>query len=504
MLVRPAPLLAPKADRAVAVRPTAADYADALDRNRDSLVNSPARVGGVPLAEFRAVAQAELLELARAYHAEFGEPTPASGDGWVLAGHQPEFFHPGVWVKNWLLASVARRSGRAALNLIVDNDTAKSTHLRLPILSDDPDGVGYARLAFDRFDGEIPYETRPVKDPALFDSFADRLGEQTRDWPYEPMIGHAWAEAVSLRRAGFNLGQISAKVRRCYERRMGVTNWELPISRLADGTSFAAFGRAVLADLPRFHAAYNAALAEYRVAYGIRSASHPLPDLGERGGQLEAPFWIWREGERRRERLWASPSFNWDDAVRKGFRIRPRALTNTMFARLALSDGFVHGIGGGKYDEITDEIIRRWLALEPPGIMVASASLWLPLPGFKAGTAEVRANREELRRLLWRPETAIDGGRLQPATELLARRSQLAKTATRDVCERRRLRAELREIRTGLRQLISDRIDAAESRLEASEREAKANAILRRRDYSWLLYPEHQVREFMNGATVGG
>ena len=62
--------------------------------------------------------------------------------------------------------------------------------------------------------------------------------------------------------------------------------------------------------------------------------------------------------------------------------LRPRALTLTLFARLCLGDFFIHGIGGGKYDEVTDAIIRDYFGIEPPAYQVLSATLHLPLPAF--------------------------------------------------------------------------------------------------------------------------
>ena len=65
--------------------------------------------------------------------------------------------------------------------------------------------------------------------------------------------------------------------------------------------------------------------------------------------------------------------------------LRPRALTLTLFARLCVADFFIHGIGGGKYDEVTDRIIRElprilnwslegWQRLKDRGYFVQPAS----------------------------------------------------------------------------------------------------------------------------------
>ena len=83
----------------------------------------------------------------------------------------------------------------------------------------------------------------------------------------------------------------------------------------------------------------------------------------------------------------ARPGRRLDGAGAAGLKVRSRALTNTLFARLFLSDLFIHGIGGGKYDELTDDIIRRFYECEPPDFLVLSATRLLPLPAVPVGVA---------------------------------------------------------------------------------------------------------------------
>ncbi len=70
----------------------------------------------------------------------------------------------------------------------------------------------------------------------------------------------------------------------------------------------------------------------------------------------------------------------WQQLEARGIKVRSRALTTTLYARLFLADLFVHGIGGGKYDELTDELIQGFFECEPPIYLVFSATRWLPLP----------------------------------------------------------------------------------------------------------------------------
>ncbi len=159
--------------------------------------------------------------------------------------------------------------------------------------------------------------------------------------------------------------------------------------------------------LPRLWGIYNAAVAQYRRAYRLRSANHPVPDLARDGEWLEAPFWLWTSAAPKRRRLFAreqgdrllvtdragleielppSPDADLSRAVdvladlpARGIKLRTRALLTTLFGRLLLSDLFMHGIGGGKYDELTDLLIARFFGLEPPGFLVLSGTLHLPV-----------------------------------------------------------------------------------------------------------------------------
>jgi hypothetical protein len=49
-----------------------------------------------------------------------------------------------------------------------------------------------------------------------------------------------------------------------------------------------------------------------------------------------------------------------------------------MLLRLLVADQFVHGIGGGRYDQVTDELISRHFKLEPPRFAVTTATLYFP------------------------------------------------------------------------------------------------------------------------------
>ena len=72
-------------------------------------------------------------------------------------------------------------------------------------------------------------------------------------------------------------------------------------------------------------------------------------------------------------------------------RVRPKAITLTMFARLCMADLFIHGIGGGRYDRVTGAVIQETFGCPPPPYVVATATLLLPLLGQGRSAEDVRA-----------------------------------------------------------------------------------------------------------------
>lgn len=464
---------APTADRAVLADPPRDQWPALVAENRRQLDTAKIVIDGLPLPAFRRQARTEIL----------GRTGSTADDvPLVVSGHQPELFHPGVWVKNFALCGLARRVGGVSLNLVVDNDTLKTPSLRFPTgVGRDPATIHLQSLPFDTHDIEQPYEIRGIHDAELFRSFADRAAPLWREWGYEPLLPRVWG--CVLGQPSPKIGHRFAAVRRCFEQNWGCENRELTVSELAQTTAFARFVRHILGDLPRFRTIYNRVVQEYRDQNGIRSRNHPVPDLAEG----EAPFWSAPDTQGRRGRMSASDSAHIS-------ALRPRALTLTLFTRLCLGDFFIHGIGGGKYDEVTDAIMREYFELEPPHFGVLSATLHLPVPGFPHTRTDVRQLTRQARDLYWNPQRHLDRAVSEP---LSAEKARLIAAEPAEPTRRRAWFRGLRTVTEQLRQFTHDQIVEVEIALVRIRQEADANAILRRRDYSWVLYPEDVIRPFL-------
>ena len=293
-------LKAPRDHGAILAYPPLTEAGSLLAANAARLGSANVALQDRPLGELRHLARAETIAAARAYLDEAGEPVPDfSGDTVLLAGHQPELFHPGVWIKNFALQSLAKQHRAVPLNLVVDNDVVKATALRVP------HHTQLTKVPFDAWQSDTPCEDRAVEDAELFASLPARVEPFVRDWPFRPLLFAWWPEVLNQRKRTPLLGERLAAGRRSLERAWGLQPLEVPLSRVCQTEAFAWFAVHVLRELPRFHADYNAAVQGYRQRHSLRSPLHPAPDLAQDGPWLETPFWAWRTGEQRRQRLWA-------------------------------------------------------------------------------------------------------------------------------------------------------------------------------------------------------
>ena len=449
---------------------------------------------------------------------------------WVIGGHQPELFHPGVWVKNGVVAGLATQLGGVGLNLIVDNDLCAGASVRVP---SGPDLPGVTSLDWDVLRPQSPWEERPLPDAEMFASFGERCREHLRPWGIEPLAASQDWGAFPERGVVDRL--VSLRVR--FERSVGVRNRELKVSDLADTHCFRRFLIGALCDAEALRAAYNSALIDYRNLNRIRSRSHPVPALEATTEGVETPFWVWRTGEAQRHRLFvqatgperlrlhdgrreigtisatseATALTQLQDLRGQGWKIRPRALTLTLFCRVCLGSVFVHGIGGAKYDEMTDVLMQRWLGLTPPAIIVATATLRL-FEGCAGPPREPEIARlqRELRSIRWNPESVLQAGVSESASDPSAKERPVAERQTALLAEKSALlvssldpatrHLRLQAINSALRAPLAEHEQLVRHALQQHLTALPHQRFLRSREFSANLFPSTAMQTLFHQA----
>ncbi len=464
-----------------------------------------ANVLDTPLGEFRRRVRDRALSIA--------DP-PASGDTLdpaapvVVMGHQPVFFHPGVWVKFFLLTRLSQEVGATGLYLIVDNDASGPITAPVPV-----QGEHLTRRTEILLDlpADVPIEAASPPTGQEWEDFCARVRSHLATLP-SPRVRACFetfvAGAAEARGRARTFAQFLVGARRCYEARSVPPRYlELAVSALSDTPEFRAFALHLLQDPVGFRSRYNAKLDAYRHIHRLRSAANPFPNLDEADGFQEAPFWVvrgerranlfvQRRGDRIRLRIAAGPLVDLpagpagiDVLGASGIRIRPRALTLTMFARLCLADLFVHGVGGGRYDRVTDEVIAETFGCAPPPYVVATATLMLPLLGDGEVVEDRRAIERRLMDLQHNPERHLIAPS-EAQRRLVDEKWTLIRAveAMRPGPERRAATHRIRELNGLLAQGFEDEILRMQSKLAAPGRSSAALEAASFRGYPFFLF----------------
>src|SRR5262249_41435640 len=159
---------------------------------------------------------------------------------------------------------------------------------------------------------------------------------------------------------------------------------------------------------------------------------------------------------------------------------------------------FIHGIGGGKYDEVTDAIIERWLGLTPPRFFVLTATLRLPLPAFPTRANDVRAAAWKVRDLVCNPQRHLAADVLTDPSvrQLVVEKETLGLERPRWKTERRARYESLRLRTEALRPWVAKQFEVAQADCRRRAAEWSANRKLLRRDFAWCLFPHDMLSAF--------
>lgn len=484
----------------------------------------------------------------------------------IVTGHQPVFFHGGVWIKALAVRrAVAAIPDAAGYHVNVDSDEVPDLGLWLPCGEPGPgDGITLSRRWLSLgAPSPLPLERRPLPSGEEWDAFA-RAGEATLGTlppgPQREQLLERWRrfmdigrrERDRIEREGLvrSTARFMARTRRALESALGTADGEpghprpgepflgeTYVSVVAETPEFYRFALAWMAEAERLAGVYNDQLATYRRLRRYRSQANPFPNLRRYGEQIEIPFWCRGPGDERADlfvvpgargrvllrtrhgelaRLDLSePEAAMDALARAGLGIRPKAVPLTMFMRLFASDLFVHGVGGGRYDHITDGVIRGWLGVEPPRYAVVSASLPLELPplGGHGGAGEPAAGaavasgghgagrtptywRQLLRALVFNPqrfvpEAGAGGGEAGGEGELQrlkAEKEQLIRAIGEPGAPKRQLTRRIEAVNAALSARLEGVRRTLTAELEAAERRQREEAAAFARDYPFFLH----------------
>lgn len=514
---------APREDGGLLLEPAWSDCRQLVHTNAQEFTACDFALHSRSFQQLREQVRGDILRLAQAYSSRYVDTSQDGNtqDRLVVSGHQPTLFHPGVWAKNFAIDRLAAEENGRAIQIIVDNDTMRGHSLLCPGGSvEDPYRVAES---FDEYQSPTPYENRFVLNEDLFRSFGQRVADRIRSHVSDPLITRIWPTVCEGVAAGMPIGQAFAQSRHCLERKWGLKTLELPLSQVCETLGFRWFALHLMLRATDVYDSYNRRLSEYRQVHRLRNLAQPLPNLRRSAGWIETPFWIWNDRKPQRQGAFVRrigsdlelSSFDRTLNYRlpkagtqmemgldslaelrgQGLCLRPRALANTLFLRMFLADVFLHGIGGAKYDQVTDLIIQDLFGVTPPGYAVLSLTAFLPSKKPLVPVREIIHKRRNLRQMYFHPERFFDSETQQVnqvSSKAKKKQNLLSQKPPRG--EAQSWHQELAMANEELRGFLQEKTDAEREKLLDLVQQARRSELFLSREWSFCLFPEDDLK----------
>lgn len=506
--------------RPASLIPPFEEWRGVLARDRELLETHTITLSGVLFGDLRRRARDEFREIAAqtAYRHGFPAAPAGSDEPLVLTGHQPELYHCGVWCKVFAASRLAAGVNGSAYEAVVDTDWSSSLSLHAMSAVG---GASAVDIPLSLLEESQPFFRAQVPDPDALSTFGVAAEQALATLPDGEPLGHfmRFRESLGLSSASArDLADLVVSARRRIELEHGMDVRSAPVSDIAGCPAYHTFVAHVLLEWERFAACYNRALAGFRTRHRTRSSAQPFPDLIERDGLWDTVFWMIREGRRVPLRV----DVRGDEALQLvtsdgvavecrrdlqsvmdalsscGAVIAPKAVTLTLYLRAFVADAFIHGTGGGRYDEVTDDLMRDFLGLEPPRSLVATMDLHLS-SGVSAKASDPAAARARLNRFMQNPdEYAGEASMLEAADRAdleraVGEKRDVLSAIASEGSDRKALGIRIKELNALIAVVLTPVREILERELADAEAEEAQRAVLEDRTYSWCLFDPGEV-----------
>jgi len=452
------------------------DWIYLLKRNRQLLTSYRFLICGVSFPEIRKGVRERLSSL-----------KISPDDPLLLTGHQPHFVHPGIWFRFFLLDRAREELGVNSAAFILDSDLNRV--LTVPVPREWEGELLLQEIPFPLESGVFEFLSSPLKED--WEKFLRNI-EDCFNFPEAVFARENFSKIRNFTWKRENFSNFCSRLRRFYEGKPEYP--EFPLSEILK-EEFRLFFLHIAENAESFALAYNASNARWRKEKRSRSKDMPFPDLKISQGEIELPFWIVDQGERfplfldskgilkSGEKAWGRLKGAVTD-----WKIRPRAATLTMFLRLFACDLFLHGLGGGEYEEAVDFLIQEFFGVEPPAF--ARASLTLFFPGFDS--EELQQLKERVREMKKNPEKFLSARLARQFQDLILQKVKL----TQEKLNKEKYQ-ELQNLNSQLLSFLERELQELQAEIQRREERGK---ILSFRQYPFFFFRSDEIQRLARQA----
>ncbi|MBL4700067.1 MAG: hypothetical protein JKX85_02315 [Phycisphaeraceae bacterium] len=399
----------------------------------------------------------------------------------IATGHQAWFWHPGILAKDIAMAESARYHGGHMLHLVVDHDVHPAMQLPIPLLHDHAMVRKVIELA--KVNAEIPLVSQmPVDIKQVQDNLWYLKQEQAAS------LGHALMDMPHCE----NLAQqITVILTRLMHRWVG----QVPIlysTQLLELPSAKRILKQMLDNALFMARSYNNAVNQLPHA--------GIAHLAIEQDRIELPVWLIHWGKSR-SRVYADIADHKPVLVDSEGNaldlskdlLAPKALFLSALMRTVVSQLFIHGKGGGIYDQVTEIWWSQWRQEHLNPLAIASADIYMHWDIHFAQQKDVEHARWYLHHLKHNMDRFAEMGS-ERYTQKQTLIKQLANTRTSRQDKKNGFK-KLHQINDQLCQKHADILNKADNELTRALRGVANKEMASRRDWSFFLYQDSQIQQ---------
>ena len=440
------------------LRPPASEWASLLASNRQLLNDS----GDVVVGVSRQALRAQLLEAAFAFTQELcsvavergvvlpAVPAPEADRPLVMTGHQPLVYHSGLLFKEETLNSFSRTERCTALSVTIDSDEGDGGRVLWPAIEGSLLAVREGSLVRNR---EGLYRDQLLADEEEVGNVFGQMLQDLRDGGMSQCEESVLkAKEIYCKLSGVPIVKAHSIARRAMA---GFSHLELPLTHVALLPEARKFFEGMVTHAGEVAALYNTTLDGYRASHKIRNAANPFPNMKVGEDSVELPLWLLSGSARVPVRANRMVGASLPEGV-----VVPRGSIVTLLLRAFCADFFIHGLGGGKYDQFVDSFGSCYLKSALPLFVVASRTRYLFPDKVRSLEAELDL-KSALKNVVSHPQNFLRRGLFssEEEQELLAASNERAellaalKSAT-DAAERSRVAHQLNALNSRIREFL--------------------------------------------------
>jgi hypothetical protein len=358
----------------------------------------------------------------------------------IFTGHQAEFQHPGILFKDLVSLELAKIWNAKSIHIIVDTDQADISY-KFPSCNNKQ-----AEIKELKFNSELilnHYSLTSSNSKLLLDTIDKQIQELTC---FSTNSKFAFTKEFleylkNLLLKENNLVIINKELRKKYFEKFNSTLYQIELSKLLKLNSFKTLFEKIKSNHKEFIHAYNQSLDEYRKEHKIKNPAQPIPNLN----LDELPFWH-LDSTNTRSSLQLEEEIHTEN-------ILPKAITLTMFIRLFLSDFFIHGKGGGRYEAVSDSIIKKFFGVEASPYKIASATLYMEVnSNWNLIEEDEKSIEQKLRDINYSPEKFLSADH-----ELVMKKKSLQELFKDKNTDKKSLHNQIAEINQTLSSLLEEK-----------------------------------------------